>query len=91
MESESRGGARPDVPNGPAGPATFAEAPPPERHWWAIAALMFPLVFCAIVGVGVFLMLHRQMGYFKPAPSGNAAPAHGLPILAQAAAPARGA
>jgi hypothetical protein len=36
--------------------------------------LFFPLVFCAIVGLGVFLMLHRQMAFFKPAPSGNAAP-----------------
>ena len=45
-----------------------------DRHVWAIAALVFPLVFCAIVGVGVFLMFHRDMGYFKPAPSGSAAP-----------------
>ena len=45
-----------------------------DRHVWAIAALVVPLVFCAIVGVGVFLMFHRDMGYFKPAPSGSAAP-----------------
>jgi hypothetical protein len=46
-----------------------------DRHPWAIAALLVPLAFCAIVGVGVFLMFHRNMGYFKPAPSGQAAPA----------------
>jgi hypothetical protein len=54
----------------PAGPEQ------PERHWWAIAALFFPFVFCAIVGMGVFLMFHRQMGYFKPSPSGGGPPDH---------------
>jgi len=45
-----------------------------DRHIWAVAALVVPLLFCAIVGVGVFLMFHRNMGYFKPAPSGSSAP-----------------
>jgi len=45
-----------------------------QRHWWALAALLFPLLFCAVVGVGVFLMFHRQMAFFRPAPVGLAAP-----------------
>lgn len=42
-----------------------------DRHPWAVAALVVPVLFCAIVGVGVYLMLHRNMGYFKPAPVGR--------------------
>jgi hypothetical protein len=45
-----------------------------DRHVWAIAALVFPLLFSAIVGLGVYLMFHRNMGYFKPAPAGSIAP-----------------
>ncbi len=45
-----------------------------RRRRWALAALLFPLIFCAVVGVGVFLMFHRQMAFFRPAPAGLAAP-----------------
>jgi hypothetical protein len=54
---------------------------PQDRHVWAVVALVFPLVFCVIVGLGVFLMSHRNMGYFKPARSGSIA----LPIARFAA------
>jgi hypothetical protein len=69
------GNGKPRAPQLSAAPSP-AGPEQPERHWWAIAALFFPLVFCAIVGMGVFLMFHRQMAYFKPAPSGARAPDH---------------
>lgn len=60
-----------------------------DRHPWALAALIVPLLFCAIVGVGVFLMFHRNMGYFKPAPSGSwSAPARARAMAKAAPRPA---
>jgi len=58
-----------------------------DRHMWALAALVFPLVFCAIVAMGVYLMFHRNMGYFKPAPSGSTTP-RAAPIGLAEASPA---
>jgi len=65
------GPARDPVPRGT---ARAIDGRAEDRHVWALAALLVPLVFCAIVGVGVFLMFHRNMGYFKPAPSGRSLP-----------------
>ena len=62
-----------------------------DRHRWAVAALLVPLLFCAIVGLGVYLMFHRDMGYFKPAPSGSMAPTAAPPALASFWSPALGA
>ena len=56
------------------GPVRLIDGRAADRHRWAIAALLFPLFFCAVVGVGVYLMFHRNLGYFKPPPSGLAAP-----------------
>ena len=73
--SAERGSARlPGPSDGQRRERRMVDGRSEDRHVWAIAALVFPLVFCAIVGVGVFLMFHRNMGYFKPAPSGSIAP-----------------
>jgi hypothetical protein len=50
--------------------ATEARVPSAERHIWALAALLVPLLFTAMVAIGVVLMLKRHMAFFRPAPSG---------------------
>jgi len=74
-----------DAPSPP--PARDA-GPSPERHIWALAALLVPLLFTTMVAIGVVLMLKRQMAFFRPAPSGAVSTAP-LP-LATLAAPGRG-
>jgi len=78
----TRGGAAKRA-GAPRSAARMIDGRAEDRHVWAIAALAVPLLFCAIVGLGVFLMFHRNMGYFKPAPSGSSAPLR-TPVAAAA-------
>lgn len=74
------------------------EAPPAEggakplrprrrRERWALAALLFPLFFTAVVGTGVYLMFHRQLGFFRPAHATGSRDSAATPL---AGAPGRG-
>jgi hypothetical protein len=66
----------------PRPPPRVIDGRPQDRHRWAVAALAVPLLFCALVALGVYLMFHRNMAFFKPAPSGAAGPAQPRPVLA---------
>jgi len=47
-----------------------------HRHRrWVLAAFLLPVLFCVVVGIGVYLMWHRQMAFFRPPPVGSEQPA----------------
>ncbi len=41
-----------------------------RRNRWALFALLFPLIFTAVISIGLFFMWQRHMSLFKPSPSG---------------------
>ena len=41
-----------------------------RRPRWVLAALLVPVLFTVVIAVGVFLMWHRQMSFFRPPPVG---------------------
>jgi len=53
---------------------------------WVLAVLLVPTLFTIVIAVGVFLMWHRQMPFFKPPPVGalpQPAPAAALAATAR--------
>jgi hypothetical protein len=46
---------------------------PSQRHVWALAALLVPVLFITMIAIGVALMWKRHMAFFRPAPSGQGA------------------
>jgi len=50
----------------------------PRHRRWVLAAFLLPVLFCVVVGIGVYLMWHRQMAFFRPPPVGSAGSARPL-------------
>jgi len=59
-------------PAGPSAPRVIDRRKNTVRHRrWIVAAFVLPVVLCAVIGFGVYLMWHRQMALFRPPPVGQ--------------------
>ena len=78
-----RTGAAPRIP-----PRISSRGPARRRRNWAIWALLFPLIFTAVIAIGLAAMFYRHMEIFRPSHAAAGPPACCAALL-QAGAPPR--
>jgi len=57
---------QPTVIRRPSANGSALEAKRRRQSRWVLWALAFPLLFLIVVSIGVYLMIHRRMEFFRP-------------------------